>query len=106
MYIHAGRCGGEIDTRFFGGRKCLKCGKRWTLLTFMFDLRSIRPVKVRVPYEPARTKYAKWADNPKVAFIGAFAERLPNWPRWARILSTLTFVGLVGILVWVIWIRG
>jgi len=96
VYVHT-ECGGEIDVK---GRECIRCKKKWNPISFIFDPTGIRPVKVRVPYEPIKkpVTYAKWGD--KIPGVGTIASLLPNWPRWARILAVIMVIGIIGGIVW------
>ena len=98
IWVHS-KCGGELDTRIIGGRRCLKCKKRWSILSFIFTPSEVRPKMVKIPWEPIRkpTSYAKWADKVPLP-VGQFASILPNWPRWARVLTGVGVVGLVTYL--------
>ena len=97
-YIHSG-CGGEIDTR---RRKCLLCGKKWTLISFWLTAGEIRPYKVEAGAVKRTTSYARWAD--RIPFVPVVAGHLPNWPRWARILSTVVVYG--SIITLILWLVG
>jgi len=96
-YIHS-VCGGRLNTQ---KRMCLRCKKKWGIIGWWLDPTGIRPIRVKVPYEPVRrTTYANWAD--KIPFVPQFASLLPNWPRWARILSFVVFIIVVVGVIWLL----
>ncbi len=101
-YIHA-HCGGVVK-----GRKCLRCGKKWNIISFWVDPSGIRPqIMNREEYEKKSgakvtvkkgATYAKWAD--KLPGVSTVASRLPNWPRWARLLTAgLLVAGLLVVII-------
>lgn len=87
-------CGGDISRL---RRKCLKCGKKWDLVTFLvtpYEIR-LRPTLRETPKE--KLKAPKWATK---LGLDWFVELMPRWPRWVRILIVLAIYGGVGTLIW------
>lgn len=105
-YLHTG-CGGTVENR-----KCLKCGKKWNIISWWLNPSGIRPdlgrpttrKQVRIMDTSRHTSYAKWGDS--VPGVPVVAGRLPNWPRWARILSSTLVVGLIVLLIWGFFLGG
>jgi len=111
-FMHT-KCGGEINVK---KRRCTKCGKKWSQVSFRLDLTGIRPMvdgmgrlmpggvevnKLKKKYIPGVTKsYAGWGD--KIPGLSAFASKLPKWPRWARVSATVAFIAAVVVIVLVI----
>lgn len=99
-YIHKG-CGGIIS---FWTRKCSKCGRTWSFLSyFMFA-----PPKGMVYITPKvqikrHEDYARWGN--KIPYVDIVAGLLPRWPRWARVLSFLVFLSIISLIVWRIFQR-
>ena len=101
-YIHT-KCGGEIHT---SKRRCMKCGKKWNILSFWLNPKDIRPdmgrptTRQQVRKIRKGTSYAKWGDA--VPGVPTIASRLPNWPRWARVLASVGVLLVITLAIWVL----
>lgn len=106
MYYQHTKCGGTIDIK---KKRCLKCKRKWNIISFYLDPSGIRPIPERADRKRKRAEVRSEATNwskalqtsiPGVAKVVAI---LPGWPRWVRISVSVTMaIGLVILGLWLI----